>query len=188
MPMTTRSSSLSKNDAHDAVARPSTKTSSKRPNPASEASTDANSSLTRPLKRTRVHASAPKAPLKKRAGNENENMMTLPIEVFTQQLDTTRVPGLPTCPRWMPEPEYAALLFSKLCTLCGSSTTFKPDPYLFARLCASCRDTSLVDYDEAVEKWHIEDLVIWSKSLIGSVSAETLNGFCKDVRNPIRAL
>ncbi|KAG8734172.1 hypothetical protein FRC12_018620 [Ceratobasidium sp. 428] len=86
MPMTTRSSSLSKNDTHGAVVGRSTKTSSKRPNPTGEVVTDLSSSQARPLKRTRVGTLTSKAPHKKRVGNENENMMTLPIEIFTQVL------------------------------------------------------------------------------------------------------
>ncbi|KAG8766995.1 hypothetical protein FRC12_006518 [Ceratobasidium sp. 428] len=63
----------------------------------------------------------------------------------------------------MSEPRYAALLFSEICTLCGASTKLKPDPYLFARLCASCRDTHLVDYDEAVQGWNTAGSVRWSQ-------------------------
>ncbi|KAG8728635.1 hypothetical protein FRC12_021607, partial [Ceratobasidium sp. 428] len=53
------------------------------------------------------------------------------------------VPELPPCPSDMNEPQYAVLLFSKHCSLCGSSATAKPDTELYVRLCASCRDTSL---------------------------------------------
>ncbi|KAG9094596.1 hypothetical protein FS749_012171 [Ceratobasidium sp. UAMH 11750] len=52
--------------------------------------------------------------------------------------------GLPPCPPDMCEPQYAALVFSKYCTLCGASATAKPDPDLGVRLCPSCRDTKLV--------------------------------------------
>ncbi|KAG8743044.1 hypothetical protein FRC12_015179 [Ceratobasidium sp. 428] len=197
MPTATRSSSLSKNDTRSVMAELPTRTSVKRRNPTSKVSTDPSSSLTRTPKRTRVGTSTSKAPHKKRAGNENENMMTLPIEIFTQVLSyvtpcslialirtnkafrrilldpsskpiwqsaATRVPGLPTCPRWMSEPRYAALLFSKLCTLCGASTTLKLDPHLFARLCASCRDTGLVE-DVTVMQWDIRNLLRWSPSI-----------------------
>ncbi|KAG8704657.1 hypothetical protein FRC09_003405 [Ceratobasidium sp. 395] len=152
MPVATRSSSLSKNGAHGAVAGTSTKTSAKRPNPTSEVPADLSSSLARPLKRTRVGTSTSKAPHKNRAGNENENMMTLPIEIFAQVLSyvtpcslvalirtnkalrrilldpsskpiwqsaAARVPGLFDCPYWMPEPQFAALLFTTLCTVSG---------------------------------------------------------------------
>ncbi|EUC59568.1 hypothetical protein RSOL_320170 [Rhizoctonia solani AG-3 Rhs1AP] len=53
------------------------------------------------------------------------------------------VPSLPPCPTGMVEPQYAALMFSKNCTLCGAQATSKPDPFLQVRLCSSCRDTGL---------------------------------------------
>ncbi|CAE6402972.1 hypothetical protein ACGC1H_001083 [Rhizoctonia solani] len=53
------------------------------------------------------------------------------------------VPQLPPCPTGMMEPQYAALIFSKNCTLCGAQATSKPDPFLQVRLCSSCRDTGL---------------------------------------------
>ncbi|KAG8712273.1 hypothetical protein FRC09_020038 [Ceratobasidium sp. 395] len=188
-------SGLSNNDTRGAVAGLSAKTSAKRPNPTIEVQAGLSSSLTRPLKRTLVGTSISKAPHKKRAGNQNENMMTLPIEIFTQVLSyvtpcslvalirtnkalrrilldpsskpiwqsaAARVPGLPVCPIWMSEPRYAVLLFSESCTLCGASTALKPDPHLFARLCASCRDTGLVD-DETVMQWNIENLQLSSR-------------------------
>ncbi|KAG8704567.1 hypothetical protein FRC09_003449 [Ceratobasidium sp. 395] len=86
MPMATRSSSLSKNDTRSVMAELPTRTSVKRRDPTSEVSADPSSSLARPPKRTRVGTSTSKAPHKKRAGNENKNMMTLPIEIFTQVL------------------------------------------------------------------------------------------------------
>ncbi|KAG8790925.1 hypothetical protein FRC12_010659 [Ceratobasidium sp. 428] len=56
--------------------------------------------------------------------------------------------GLPRCPPLMSEPEYAALLFTKNCSICGVSTTSQADLYLYARLCKSCRATELVDVYE----------------------------------------
>ncbi|KAG9089817.1 hypothetical protein FRC06_001375, partial [Ceratobasidium sp. 370] len=55
----------------------------------------------------------------------------------------SNMPGLPPCLAGMCEPEYAALVFSKYCTLCGASATSKPDLDLRARLCTSCRDTEV---------------------------------------------
>ncbi|KAG9128582.1 hypothetical protein FRC07_000015 [Ceratobasidium sp. 392] len=67
----------------------------------------------------------------------------------------SNVPGLPPCPPHMCEPQYATLIFSKHCTLCGASATAKPDPHLCVRLCSSCRDTKLEEldseYDSVVE-------------------------------------
>ncbi|KAG8784599.1 hypothetical protein FRC12_018510 [Ceratobasidium sp. 428] len=53
------------------------------------------------------------------------------------------VPGLPPCPPDMCEPQYAALMFSKHCTLCGAGATAKVDAHLAVRLCSACRDTQL---------------------------------------------
>ncbi|KAG9094593.1 hypothetical protein FS749_012168 [Ceratobasidium sp. UAMH 11750] len=55
------------------------------------------------------------------------------------------MPGLPPCPPDMCEPQYAALLFSKHCNLCGAIATAKPDVYLRVRLCAICRENELRD-------------------------------------------
>ncbi|KAJ1302419.1 hypothetical protein OPQ81_002737 [Rhizoctonia solani] len=62
------------------------------------------------------------------------------------QCTLNNVLALPPCPTGMVEPQYAALIFSKNCTICGVQTvTSKPDPYLRVRLCPSCRDTELVE-------------------------------------------
>ncbi|CAE6402939.1 unnamed protein product [Rhizoctonia solani] len=56
------------------------------------------------------------------------------------------VPHLPVYP-WsdMTPPAYAALLFSKSCTSCGTPTLIEPDPYLLVRFCSSCREVDLVE-------------------------------------------
>ncbi|KAG9074822.1 hypothetical protein FS749_013579, partial [Ceratobasidium sp. UAMH 11750] len=56
--------------------------------------------------------------------------------------------GLPRCPSHMSEPQYAALLFTKLCSICGASTTRQADLYLYVRLCNSCRASQLIDVSE----------------------------------------
>ncbi|KAG8712613.1 hypothetical protein FRC11_014688 [Ceratobasidium sp. 423] len=62
------------------------------------------------------------------------------------QRSLSNVPDLPPCPTGMVEPQYAALIFSKNCTICGAQAiASKPDPYLRVRLCPSCRDTELVE-------------------------------------------
>ncbi|KAG9087440.1 hypothetical protein FRC06_002540 [Ceratobasidium sp. 370] len=61
----------------------------------------------------------------------------------------SNVPGLPPCPVGMCEPQYAALLFAKYCTLCGTSATAKPDPHLLIRFCASCRKNELKELPRA---------------------------------------
>ncbi|KAF8601656.1 hypothetical protein BDV93DRAFT_495506 [Ceratobasidium sp. AG-I] len=57
----------------------------------------------------------------------------------------SNVPNLPPCPPDMCEPQYAALMFSNYCTLCGAPVTSQPDPNLRVRICASCRNTELKD-------------------------------------------
>ncbi|CAE6535525.1 unnamed protein product [Rhizoctonia solani] len=53
--------------------------------------------------------------------------------------------GLPPCPKELSEPKYAALLFSKICTLCDRRALQSMDPVLLERLCGKCKDTELVD-------------------------------------------
>ncbi|KAF8596726.1 hypothetical protein BDV93DRAFT_50957 [Ceratobasidium sp. AG-I] len=64
--------------------------------------------------------------------------------ILIWQRAAENVPGLPPCPTGMCEPQYAALMFSRHCTLCGATATAGPDPYLQVRLCPTCRKTSLV--------------------------------------------
>ncbi|KAF8597244.1 hypothetical protein BDV93DRAFT_499788 [Ceratobasidium sp. AG-I] len=71
--------------------------------------------------------------------------------ILIWQRAAQNVPGLPPCPTGMCEPQYAALMFSKHCTLCGVQATAKLDPYLRVRLCSACRDTRL-------EAWSIGSL------------------------------
>ncbi|KAG8791711.1 hypothetical protein FRC12_008312 [Ceratobasidium sp. 428] len=55
---------------------------------------------------------------------------------------------LPRCPPHMDEPQYAALLFTKVCTICGASTSCRADLYLYVRLCNSCRNTEVINMGE----------------------------------------
>ncbi|KAH7338568.1 hypothetical protein B0J17DRAFT_767668 [Rhizoctonia solani] len=62
------------------------------------------------------------------------------------QCALSNVPGLPPYPTGMVEPQYAALMFTKNCTICGAvAIGSKPDPYLRVRVCPPCRDTELVE-------------------------------------------
>ncbi|CAE6481392.1 unnamed protein product [Rhizoctonia solani] len=66
--------------------------------------------------------------------------------VWKRSLSSVR--GLPPCPTGMMEPQYAALMFSEHCTICGTQEgTGMPDPYLRVRLCPTCRDTELTEWD-----------------------------------------
>ncbi|KAG9127356.1 hypothetical protein FRC07_014652 [Ceratobasidium sp. 392] len=55
---------------------------------------------------------------------------------------------LPPCPTRLCEPQYAALVFTKECSICGVSVMRPMDVDLGVRLCNSCRNTSLIDYSE----------------------------------------
>ncbi|KDN43612.1 hypothetical protein RSAG8_05989, partial [Rhizoctonia solani AG-8 WAC10335] len=50
------------------------------------------------------------------------------------------VPGIPPCPPELCEPQYAALLFTKMCSQCGKYAPRHMDPALLVRLCSSCRE------------------------------------------------
>ncbi|QRV93653.1 hypothetical protein RhiJN_21671 [Ceratobasidium sp. AG-Ba] len=54
------------------------------------------------------------------------------------------VPGLPPCPKDLCQPQYAALIYSKYCSMCGAGVVKPMDPYLNVRLCNSCRDSELL--------------------------------------------
>ncbi|KAG9119182.1 hypothetical protein FRC07_005947 [Ceratobasidium sp. 392] len=62
------------------------------------------------------------------------------------------VPGLPGCPGDMCEAQYAALVFSKHCSMCGVSVTKRMDPYLNVRLCNTCRGEHVISTEEAPNK------------------------------------
>ncbi|KAG8790872.1 hypothetical protein FRC12_010796 [Ceratobasidium sp. 428] len=66
------------------------------------------------------------------------------------------VHGLPPCPPDMCEPQYAALMFSKYCTLCGASATAKVDAHLAVRLCSACRDTQLQELNTSRPPFDLE--------------------------------
>ncbi|CAE7113200.1 unnamed protein product [Rhizoctonia solani] len=54
------------------------------------------------------------------------------------------VPGLPPCPKDLCEPQYAALIYSKHCSMCGTSVVKRMDPYLNVRLCKDCIELQFV--------------------------------------------
>ncbi|KAG9079173.1 hypothetical protein FRC06_007902 [Ceratobasidium sp. 370] len=76
----------------------------------------------------------------------------------------SNIPGLPPCPPDMCEPQYAALLFSKHCTLCGANATAKPDVYLRVRLCAICKENQIRD----IIPWGLQPVV--DRTLVDSSS------------------
>ncbi|KAG8772083.1 hypothetical protein FRC12_003252 [Ceratobasidium sp. 428] len=60
--------------------------------------------------------------------------------IQTWRYALSNVPGLPPCPMELCEPQYAALVFSKNCSMCGKQALRPMDPVLQVRLCVSCRD------------------------------------------------
>ncbi|CAE6458740.1 unnamed protein product [Rhizoctonia solani] len=65
---------------------------------------------------------------------------------YVWQLSLSNVPELPPCPTAMVEPQYAALIFSDNCTLCGVQVASVLDPYLRVRLCPNYRDEQLISW------------------------------------------
>ncbi|KAG9097615.1 hypothetical protein FS749_005905 [Ceratobasidium sp. UAMH 11750] len=60
--------------------------------------------------------------------------------IQTWRYALNNVPGLPPCPEQLCEPQYAALLFTKYCSMCGKQAPRPMNPILLVRLCALCRD------------------------------------------------
>ncbi|CAE6492021.1 unnamed protein product [Rhizoctonia solani] len=58
------------------------------------------------------------------------------------------VPGLPPCPKDLCEPQYATLIYSKHCTLCGAGVVRPMDPYLNVRLCKDCCEVHVAHIEE----------------------------------------
>ncbi|KAB5590866.1 Protein SFI1 [Ceratobasidium theobromae] len=55
------------------------------------------------------------------------------------------IPDLPPCPGDISEPQYAAMLFTTACSMCGRWAPRNMDPALLVRLCAQCRENETVD-------------------------------------------
>ncbi|CAE6429500.1 hypothetical protein ACGC1H_000908 [Rhizoctonia solani] len=66
------------------------------------------------------------------------------------------VPNLPPCPNHLTEPQYAALIFGKWCSMCGGTANVsrRMDEFLLVRLCAGCRERSIVGISFIPEKVH----------------------------------
>ncbi|KAG8731932.1 hypothetical protein FRC11_001504 [Ceratobasidium sp. 423] len=61
------------------------------------------------------------------------------------------LPGLPPCPDDVCEPQYAAILFTKRCSMCGGYAPREMDPALLVRLCVHCRERGLVDINRVTD-------------------------------------
>ncbi|CAE6452045.1 unnamed protein product [Rhizoctonia solani] len=58
------------------------------------------------------------------------------------------VPGLPPCPEGLCEPQYAALIYTKYCSMCGARIVKEMDPYLNVRICKDCVEMHVIHCDE----------------------------------------
>ncbi|KAH7338103.1 hypothetical protein B0J17DRAFT_768297 [Rhizoctonia solani] len=61
------------------------------------------------------------------------------------------LPGLPPCPDEVSEPQYAAMVFTKRCSVCGSYAPREMNPVLAIRLCAHCWMEELVDVSKVTD-------------------------------------
>ncbi|KAJ1308459.1 hypothetical protein OPQ81_004163 [Rhizoctonia solani] len=59
------------------------------------------------------------------------------------------VDRLPPCPRHLTNPQYAALVFSKECSSCGTTVMRQLDHILGVRLCNACRSVKVVELNYA---------------------------------------
>ncbi|KAG8761604.1 hypothetical protein FRC11_013642, partial [Ceratobasidium sp. 423] len=57
------------------------------------------------------------------------------------------VPGLPPCPASLCEPQYAALIYTKYCSMCGTRIVKDMDPYLNVRICKDCVEIHVTHVD-----------------------------------------
>ncbi|QRV77840.1 hypothetical protein RhiJN_05855 [Ceratobasidium sp. AG-Ba] len=78
-----------------------------------------------------------------RANKFFRNLLMNRSAIQTWRYALSNVPDLPPCPKNMCEPQYAALMFSKHCSLCGKQALRPMDPELQVRLCPACRDSQL---------------------------------------------
>ncbi|CAE6411684.1 unnamed protein product [Rhizoctonia solani] len=62
------------------------------------------------------------------------------------------VPGLPPCPEDLCEPQYAALVYTKYCSMCGTRIVMDMDPYLNVRICKDCVEIHVTRADEVEDE------------------------------------
>ncbi|KAG8701054.1 hypothetical protein FRC08_004306 [Ceratobasidium sp. 394] len=84
--------------------------------------------------------------------------------------------GLPRCPPHLVEPQYAALLFTKICTICGAKASRQADLYLYVRLCSSCCNTELIDIGQFLTQ--ISNLIPCSPTAGPQTDKTELSYYC----------
>ncbi|QRV92642.1 hypothetical protein RhiJN_20660 [Ceratobasidium sp. AG-Ba] len=87
-----------------------------------------------------------------RANKFFRNLLMNRSAIQTWRYALSNVPDLPTCPKGLCEPQYAALMFSKHCSLCGKQALRPMDPELQVRLCPACRDSQLMVVGDREER------------------------------------
>ncbi|OSD06736.1 hypothetical protein PYCCODRAFT_1474173 [Trametes coccinea BRFM310] len=75
---------------------------------------------------------------------------------------------IPDCPSELSEPQYAALLFTSECTVCGEPGVMNAQWELLGRYCPSCSDSRLIQFREAREILSIVPGVggLWSEPFL----------------------
>ncbi|CAE6438796.1 unnamed protein product [Rhizoctonia solani] len=91
------------------------------------------------------------------------------------------VPNLPPCPNHLTEPQYAALMFGKWCSMCGGTANVsrRMDELLLVRLCAGCRERSIVGLSCIPGKVH--PYIRLSYSIKSSVQSSPCYGLMDDI-------
>ncbi|KAG8685668.1 hypothetical protein FRC11_010239 [Ceratobasidium sp. 423] len=75
------------------------------------------------------------------------------------------VKGLPPCPSGVSEPQYVALLFTNMCTACGTLSRGQVDEILLVRFCTACKNEEIMKLHELPEELH--ELVPYSTRTMG---------------------
>lgn len=98
------------------------------------------------------------------------------------------VPNLPPCPNHITEPQYAALLFGKWCSMCGGTANVsrRMDEFLLVRLCSSCRERSIVGLSFIPEKVHPYVRLSWV--IKSSAQSSPCYGLMDDINSVVSAI
>ncbi|KAH7343976.1 hypothetical protein B0J17DRAFT_198169 [Rhizoctonia solani] len=98
------------------------------------------------------------------------------------------IPNLPPCPSHITEPQYAALLFGKWCSVCGGAANVsrRMDECLLVRLCSSCRERSIIGLSFIPEK--VQPYVRLSWVIKSSTQSSPCYGLMSDVNSVVSAM
>ncbi|KDN48098.1 hypothetical protein RSAG8_03114, partial [Rhizoctonia solani AG-8 WAC10335] len=95
------------------------------------------------------------------------------------------VPNLPPCPNHLTEPQYAALMFGKWCSMCGGTANVsrRMDEFLLVRLCSCCRERSIVGLLFIPERVH--PYIRLSYMIKSSVQSSPCYGLMGDINSVV---